>query len=150
MTQPNPFPSKRKKIVGYILLFVGIFIGLAEIAWSYYSIFAHISRDLLAWLVEGLVAVVSIVLMLIGYRLIGGKWRVRDERYGMDLRRRMRLGSLLFLVGYPVFDFLLGRYISLQRISRCYLLAGCFSSWDSDVSDQFVVGRRKKKQNEAA
>jgi len=103
MTQPNPFPSKRKKIVGYILLFVGIFIGLAEIAWSYYSIFAHISRDLLAWLVEGLVAVVSIVLMLIGYRLIGGKWRVRDERYGMDLRRRMRLGSLLFLVGYPVF-----------------------------------------------
>jgi len=29
--------------------------------------------------------------------------RVRNERYGMDLRQRMRLVSLLFLLGYPFF-----------------------------------------------
>jgi len=47
MTQPNSFPSKRKKIVGYILQFVGMLMGLAGAAW--FSITPDVVKLLVAF-----------------------------------------------------------------------------------------------------
>lgn len=141
MTHSNRVLSKRNKIVGYILLFVGVLMGLAEIAW-YYICALFISPDLLTWLVEGLVALASIVLMLIGYRLIGGKWRRPRARV---LRQRMRLVSLLLLLGYPFFLVLFVTQLHAVLWVTYWLFA--LPVWIAFLVISFVVGRRKKKQS---